>query len=52
MYDGILDCFKKTLQADGPRGLYRGILPNFMKSLPAISISYAGEPHTERCMAV
>jgi solute carrier family 25 phosphate transporter 23/24/25/41 len=27
-------------QADGVRGLYRGIVPNFMKVIPAVSISY------------
>lgn len=27
-------------QADGIRGLYRGIIPNFMKVIPAVSISY------------
>ena len=27
-------------QADGIRGLYRGIVPNFMKVIPAVSISY------------
>jgi solute carrier family 25 phosphate transporter 23/24/25/41 len=27
-------------QADGMRGLYRGIVPNFMKVIPAVSISY------------
>ena len=26
---------------DVVRGLYRGLLPNFLKTLPAISISYA-----------
>ena len=27
-------------KADGVRGLYRGIIPNFMKVIPAVSISY------------
>jgi hypothetical protein len=29
-YNGILDCIAKTVRAEGLRGLYRGILPNFM----------------------
>jgi len=41
LYSGMVDCFVKTVQNEGVRGLYKGILPNFMKSLPAISISYA-----------
>uniref|UniRef100_A0A672R3T2 Calcium-binding mitochondrial carrier protein SCaMC-1 n=1 Tax=Sinocyclocheilus grahami TaxID=75366 RepID=A0A672R3T2_SINGR len=31
---------KKTMQKEGFFGLYRGILPNFMKVIPAVSISY------------
>uniref|UniRef100_A0A8C5HQP5 Calcium-binding mitochondrial carrier protein SCaMC-1-like n=1 Tax=Gouania willdenowi TaxID=441366 RepID=A0A8C5HQP5_GOUWI len=31
---------KNILKKDGFFGLYRGILPNFMKVLPAVSISY------------
>ncbi|KAM8883552.1 mitochondrial adenyl nucleotide antiporter SLC25A24 [Synchiropus picturatus] len=31
---------KKILKKDGFFGLYRGILPNFMKVIPAVSISY------------
>ena len=37
----MFDCAIKTLRKDGFAGLYRGIVPNFMKSVPAISISYA-----------
>ena len=40
-FNGMVDCFGKTLKRDGLKGLYRGIIPNFMKSIPAISISYA-----------
>uniref|UniRef100_A0A8C9WJD9 Solute carrier family 25 member 24 n=1 Tax=Scleropages formosus TaxID=113540 RepID=A0A8C9WJD9_SCLFO len=31
---------KKIVEKDGIFGLYRGILPNFMKVIPAVSISY------------
>lgn len=31
---------KQILAKDGFFGLYRGILPNFMKVIPAVSISY------------
>jgi solute carrier family 25 (mitochondrial phosphate transporter), member 23/24/25/41 len=40
-YGGMLDCFQQTLKRDGWRGLYRGLGPNFLKTVPAISISYA-----------
>jgi solute carrier family 25 phosphate transporter 23/24/25/41 len=32
--------FRYIVKADGWRGLYRGITPNFAKVLPAVSISY------------
>lgn len=32
--------FKQILQTDGPMGLYRGLMPNFLKVIPAVSISY------------
>lgn len=31
---------KKIVAKEGFLGLYRGILPNFMKVIPAVSISY------------
>lgn len=31
---------KMILEKEGFFGLYRGILPNFMKVIPAVSISY------------
>lgn len=31
---------KKIMEKEGFFGLYRGILPNFMKVIPAVSISY------------
>jgi solute carrier family 25 phosphate transporter 23/24/25/41 len=40
VYSNMFDCFGKTVQSDGLPGLYRGILPNFLKSVPAISITY------------
>lgn len=32
--------FKQILQTEGPKGLYRGLAPNFLKVIPAVSISY------------
>ena len=32
--------FKYILRTEGPTGLYRGIIPNFCKVAPAVSISY------------
>ncbi len=35
-----LGLFRYILRTEGPRGLYRGIIPNFCKVAPAVSISY------------
>ncbi|CAK6982674.1 calcium-binding mitochondrial carrier protein SCaMC-2-A [Scomber scombrus] len=32
--------FRQILQTEGPAGLYRGLAPNFLKVIPAVSISY------------
>lgn len=32
--------FRDILRTDGLKGLYRGLMPNFMKVIPSISISY------------
>jgi len=37
---GMVTVARTILRTEGPRGLYRGILPNFLKVLPAVSISY------------
>lgn len=37
---GMMDIFKEIVREEGPRGLYRGLLPNFLKVIPAVSIGY------------
>lgn len=41
LYSGMVDCLKKTYQGEGIKGLFRGLVPNYMKGVPAVSISYA-----------
>ena len=36
----MMATFRSILKEEGPRGLYRGILPNFLKVIPAVSIGY------------
>jgi solute carrier family 25 (mitochondrial phosphate transporter), member 23/24/25/41 len=38
-YTSFFDAFKKITAKEGPRGLYKGILPSLMKSLPSSGIS-------------
>lgn len=39
-YKSMLDCFVKVKSEKGYLGLYKGMGPNLMKTIPAISISY------------
>lgn len=39
-YQGMSDVFWRTLQNEGFRGLYKGILPNLLKVVPSASITY------------
>ncbi|XP_042365341.1 calcium-binding mitochondrial carrier protein SCaMC-2-B isoform X2 [Plectropomus leopardus] len=32
--------FRHIIRTEGPKGLYRGLAPNFMKVIPSVSISY------------
>jgi solute carrier family 25 phosphate transporter 23/24/25/41 len=40
MYNGMLDAFKKIWRREGIKGFYRGLAPNYLKVVPAISVSF------------
>ena len=51
-YTGIFDVARQTIEGEGFRGLYKGLTPNLIKVVPAVSIvSEIPElgPLTERC---
>ena len=37
---GMVETLQTIARDEGPRGLYRGLLPNFLKVIPAVSIGY------------
>lgn len=39
-YTGMVQCFTKILEEEGPRALYKGLAPNLLKVVPAASITY------------
>jgi solute carrier family 25 phosphate transporter 23/24/25/41 len=39
-YKGITDAFVRIFREEGIRGFYRGLVPNFIKVVPAISVSF------------
>ncbi|GBG25586.1 Calcium-binding mitochondrial carrier protein SCaMC-1 [Hondaea fermentalgiana] len=50
-YSGPLDCFHKTIRDNGVRGLYRGLLPNLLKTLPAVATSYLVYEETRKALS-
>lgn len=39
-YTGIWDVTVKTVNGEGVRGLFKGVTPNLLKVVPAVSITY------------
>lgn len=50
--DTMTGMFKQIVKQDGPSGLYRGLTPNFLKVLPAVSISYVVYEETRRALGI
>lgn len=51
-YTSIGDVARKTFQAEGPRGFYKGLTPNLLKVAPAVSISYVVYENSKRMMGL
>ncbi|XP_036338124.1 calcium-binding mitochondrial carrier protein SCaMC-3 isoform X2 [Rhagoletis pomonella] len=50
--DNMFGVFRKIIHNEGIFGLYRGITPNFIKVLPAVSISYVVYEYSSRALGV
>lgn len=40
-FSGACDVFRRTVQMEGITALYRGLVPNLLKAVPAVSITWA-----------
>lgn len=49
-YDGIWDVAQKTVKNEGFKGLFKGITPNLLKVVPAVSITYVVYENAKRVM--
>jgi solute carrier family 25 phosphate transporter 23/24/25/41 len=49
-YTGIVDVCVKTVKGEGWRGLFKGITPNLLKVVPAVSITYVVYDNTKRLL--
>ncbi|KAG9121805.1 hypothetical protein FRC07_002077 [Ceratobasidium sp. 392] len=52
VYDGIWDVARKTMQNEGWRGFYKGLVPTLAKVVPAVSISYVVYENSKRRLGV
>lgn len=48
----MMGLFRKIVRQEGLTGLYRGITPNFLKVLPAVSISYVVYEYSSRALGI
>lgn len=48
----MVGIFRRILETEGVPGLYRGLIPNFIKVLPAVSISYAVYEYSSEALGV
>ncbi|RDW78648.1 calcium-binding mitochondrial carrier protein [Aspergillus mulundensis] len=51
-YDSVMDVARKTVQAEGLRGFYKGLTPNMLKVAPAVSISYIVYENSKRMLGL
>ena len=49
---GMVETLRTIVRDEGPRGLYRGLLPNFLKVMPAVSIGYVVYEQLKRLLRV
>jgi solute carrier family 25 phosphate transporter 23/24/25/41 len=51
-YTGIMDVTRQTIQGEGVRGLFRGLTPNLLKVIPAVSITYVVYDKSKKVMGL
>lgn len=49
-YTGVLDVAQKTIKNEGVKGLFKGITPNLLKVVPAVSITYVVYENAKKAM--
>lgn len=48
----MVQTFRSVWQKEGLRGLYRGLIPNFLKVAPAVSVAYVMYEQIKRVLGV
>ncbi|KAH7414124.1 calcium dependent mitochondrial carrier protein-like protein [Phaeosphaeria sp. MPI-PUGE-AT-0046c] len=49
-YTGIVDVTRQTMKGEGVRGLFKGLTPNLLKVVPAVSITYVVYDKSKKVM--
>jgi hypothetical protein len=39
-YDGLVDCIRRIVKNEGMRGLFKGLVPCYLKVIPATAILF------------
>jgi len=51
-YTGITDVLRQTMKNEGMRGLYKGLTPNLLKVVPAMSITYVVYENSKKVLGL
>jgi solute carrier family 25 phosphate transporter 23/24/25/41 len=51
-YKGVADVFRRVLKHEGPKGLFKGIVPSFMKSIPAHGCTFLVYEYFKRSLGI
>ncbi|KAI8971691.1 mitochondrial carrier domain-containing protein [Mycotypha africana] len=49
-YTGLVDCLKKTVKADGPSALFKGLGPAMLRAFPANAATFLGVEYSMKAM--
>lgn len=49
-YTGVVDCATRCIKKEGVKGLFKGLTPNLLKVVPAVSITYICYEHSKKVM--
>eukprot|EP00898_Chlorokybus_atmophyticus_P001199 jgi/Chlat1/207/Chrsp1S03121 len=51
-YNGMIDCFQRTVREEGWRALYKGLWTNYVKVVPSIAIAFVTYEQMKRLLGV
>lgn len=52
VYNGMTDCFVRTVKEEGVQALFKGLWPNYLKVVPSIAIAFVTYEQLKEFMGV